>query len=107
MEHRNDHLSELDEATSEIPAKVNSVAVMLYTYIELAEHVWWFDFNLLSHRQGILICQECNYQKSILFLLFELLCRLALTIYYYKKIEVYLNLLSDKKIKSNQQTLLI
>ena len=29
-EHRNDHLSELDEATSEIPAKVNSLTVMLY-----------------------------------------------------------------------------
>lgn len=29
-EHRNDHSSELDEATSEIPAKVNSLTVMLY-----------------------------------------------------------------------------
>ena len=54
VEHRNDHLSELDEATSEIPAMVNSVPVMLYTYVEPAEHVWWFDLNHLSQRQGIM-----------------------------------------------------
>ena len=39
LEHRNDQLSELVEATSKIPAKVNSVAVMLYTYQGRSKHL--------------------------------------------------------------------